>query len=74
MHKILVLNSGSSTVKFQLFLAENGCFNVLARSLAKRIGLKGSRLKLEIPERQTKEEELDLPDHKAAIKEVLALL
>lgn len=74
MHKILVLNSGSSTVKFQLFLAENGCFNVLARGLAERIGLKGSRLKLEIPERQTMEEELDLPDHEAAIKEVLALL
>ena len=42
MKKILVLNSGSSTVKYQLFLADGNHFSVLAKGLAERIGLPDS--------------------------------
>lgn len=41
--RILVLNSGSSSIKFQLLDMDNG--EVLAKGLLERIGITGSRLK-----------------------------
>lgn len=40
--KVLVINSGSSSIKFQLINMESG--DVLAKGLLERIGLEGSRL------------------------------
>ena len=41
--KILVLNCGSSSLKYQLIDMETE--NVLAKGLCERIGIEGSRLK-----------------------------
>lgn len=41
--KILVLNSGSSSLKYQLFNMENQ--EVLAKGLVERIGIEGSKIK-----------------------------
>lgn len=40
---ILVINAGSSSLKYQLIIADNG--NVLAKGLCERIGIEGSRIK-----------------------------
>ena len=41
MEKILVLNSGSSSLKYQLFDVNNGNYEVLAKGVADRIGIHG---------------------------------
>ncbi len=46
MDKILVLNSGSTSVKFQLFEMEQGNYNVLTKGMVDRIGLSGSKIVL----------------------------
>ncbi|MCL2022106.1 MAG: acetate kinase [Betaproteobacteria bacterium] len=67
---ILVINCGSSSLKYQLLNMDNETF--LARGLCERIGIDG-RLK---HERGTEEFVLDapMPDHAAAIKIVLEAL
>ncbi len=73
MKKILVLNSGSSSLKYQLFNVEGDNFEVLAKGLADRIGINGSNVVLKVGDnKQTKE--VSLPTHTEAIKEVLDLL
>ena len=42
MKKILVLNSGSSSLKYQLFNVEGENYNVVAKGVADRIGISGS--------------------------------
>ena len=42
MKKILVLNSGSSSLKYQLFNVENDKYDVVAKGVADRIGISGS--------------------------------
>jgi len=73
MKKILVLNSGSSSLKYQLFNVDGDNYEVLAKGLADRIGISGSIVTLKIGDnKQTKE--IELPSHKEAIREVLDLL
>lgn len=73
MKKILVLNSGSSSLKYQLFNVEGDNYEVLAKGLADRIGINGSNVVLKVGDnKQTKE--VSLPTHTEAIKEVLELL
>ena len=69
--KILVLNCGSSSLKYQLFDAETEA--VLAKGLCERIGIDG-RLKHEVPGMDKKVFELDLPDHTTAIQAVIDAL
>ena len=65
--KILVLNAGSSTVKYQLFDAETE--KVLVKGLAERIGVDGRHVqKLN---GQTKKIDCDMPTHAEALKIVL---
>ena len=74
MKKILVLNSGSSTVKYQLFLADGNSFSVLAKGVAERIGLSNSLISYSYDDSVKHTKSVDLPNHEVAIKEVLHIL
>lgn len=74
MEKILVLNSGSSSLKYQLFNVEGSNFEVVAKGLAERIGIDGSFVSIKIGDNDKIVKEVALPTHNEAIKEVLALL
>ena len=46
MEKILVLNSGSSSLKYQLFNVDGDKFEVVAKGLADRIGITPANLSI----------------------------
>ena len=69
--KILVVNAGSSSLKYQLFDMETG--EVLAKGLCERIGIDGA-ITHKRPGKADFKKETALPDHKAAIELVLSLL
>jgi len=70
--KILVLNCGSSSIKFQLFEMDNE--SVLAKGLVEKIGLNGSCLKLTKADGQEVIFEGEILDHKIGIEYVLGVL
>ncbi len=69
--KILVINAGSSSLKYQLFDMENG--KVLARGLCEKIGLSGA-ISHKRPDKETYEADYPMPSHNEAIALVLQLL
>lgn len=70
--KILVINCGSSSLKYQLIDMEEE--TVMAKGLCERIGIPGSRLKHEVPGKEDYVVETDLPDHSVAVKLVFDAL
>jgi len=70
--KILVLNSGSSSLKYQLIDSETE--QVLAKGLAERIGLDGGKIKHESAANGKVEVDVDMPDHDKAMDRVFELL
>ena len=74
MEKILVLNSGSTSVKFQLFKVENNNFEVVTKGLVDRIGLAGSKIIVKADNEHDFTLESPIKDHKDAIKLVLDYL
>jgi acetate kinase len=70
--KILVLNCGSSSIKFQLF--EMSDQTVLAKGLVEKIGLNGSCLKLTKGNGDQVVFEGEILDHKIGIEYVLGIL
>lgn len=68
MNKILAINAGSSSLKFQLF--EMPDEEVLAKGLIDRIGINGSTFNLETGEK-TNTITKDIEDHEAAVKLLL---
>ena len=74
MEKILVLNSGSTTVKFQLFEMEQGFHRVLAKGMVDRIGLPGSKIVVRADNGYEFSCECSVTDHKDAIKAILDYL
>jgi len=70
--KILVINCGSSSLKYQLIDMEGEA--VMAKGLCERIGIPGSRLKHEVPGKEDYVVETDLPDHSVAVKLVFDAL
>lgn len=66
---ILVINCGSSSLKYQLIDMEEK--KVLAKGLAERIGIEGGRVKYEAANKDEIVIEEKLADHKAALKIVL---
>jgi len=70
--KIFVVNSGSSSLKYQLIDIENQA--VLARGLCERIGIDNSFVKHNVPDREPVIIEKDLYNHKVALEEVIRLL
>ncbi len=69
--KILVINAGSSTIKYQLIDMTDE--KVIGKGLAERIGIEGSRLKHKTGAQEFIIEE-PMPDHRAAIQIVLRAL
>ena len=69
--KILVINCGSSSCKFQLFDMDTGV--VLAKGNADRIGIDG-KLSYKNSKGADLEKDVSLPDHKVAVKLVLSQL
>lgn len=69
--KILVINSGSSSLKYQLFDMETG--EVIARGLCERIGIDGA-ITHKRPGHEPYRADLPLPTHDDAIALVLGLL
>ena len=70
--KILVINCGSSSLKFQLIDSQNE--NVLAKGLCERIGLEGSRLVYQPSDNEKEIIEEEMPDHKKAVSLVIKAL
>lgn len=69
--KILVINSGSSSIKYQLLNMDNE--NVLAKGLVERIGIDGSRIVHKVNGEKSIIED-DIYDHEKGLKMVLDLL
>ena len=69
--KILVVNAGSSSLKYQLF--DMDTHEVLAKGLCERIGIDGA-VTHKRPGKPDYKANVDFPDHKAAIECVLSLL
>ena len=70
--KILVLNCGSSSIKYQLFRTEDAA--VLAKGLVDKIGLQGSCVKHEKENGSKVIFEGEILDHKAGIEYTLGIL
>ena len=70
--KILVVNCGSSSLKYQLIdMADEG---VIAKGLCERIGIEGSKLTHQPAGKDKYELESPMPDHTVAIKMVMEAL
>ena len=69
--KILVINAGSSSLKYQLFDMESG--KVLAKGLCEKIGLSGA-ITHKRPGKENYEADYPMPTHNEAIALVLKLL
>ncbi len=72
MKKILVINTGSSSLKYQLIDMKNEA--VLAKGLCDRIGIESSFIKHTKTGSDTIVIDIDMTNHKAAIKEVIKVL
>ena len=70
--KVLVINCGSSSLKFQLINSEDE--SVLAKGLCERIGSEGSRLVYSTHKIDKKELDKDLKDHTDAVQMVIDTL
>ena len=70
--KILVINCGSSSLKYQLFdMADE---SVMAKGLCERIGIEGSKLTHKPTGKESCVIEKPMPDHKVAVNLVLEML
>lgn len=70
--KVLVINTGSSSLKYQLFDMTNEM--VLAKGMCDRIHINNSYLRHTKSDSEPIVIEKDMPDHKVAIKEVIRAL
>ncbi len=71
--KVLVINCGSSSIKYQLFEMQNE--SVVAKGIAEKIGLPMGIISLKIEGTGEKLElELPLPDHEVALNKVMELM
>ncbi len=74
--KILVINSGSSSIKYKLYesVGSDHDFTVLAQGGAERIGISGSSVDCKKPGSEKEHQYIDLPDHKKAINAIFHML
>ena len=71
--KILVINCGSSSLKYQLINPETE--EVFAKGLCERIGIDGSKMEYEVPAKDfEKKLEAPMPSHKEALELVMSHL
>lgn len=68
--KVLVINCGSSSLKYQLMNPETK--EVFAKGICERIGISGSKMEYEVPAKDfEKKLEIDMPSHKEALNYVI---
>ncbi len=70
--KILVINCGSSSLKYQLIDMDNE--SVVAKGLCERIGIDGSQLTHKVPGKEDHVVKKDMPTHVTAIELVMEAL
>ncbi|MDP0488954.1 MAG: acetate kinase [Fusobacterium sp. JB021] len=71
--KVLVINCGSSSLKYQLLNPQSG--EVFAKGLCERIGIDGSRMEYEVPATDLEKEfKQAMPTHKEALTLVINTL
>ena len=70
--KILVINAGSSSIKYQLFDMENE--TVMAKGLCDRIGIAGGNFKHAVPGKDDYKVEVQMANHGEAIQLVIDAL
>ena len=70
--KILVLNCGSSSIKYKLYDMEDE--KVLAQGGVERIGLDGAFIKVTLPSGEKRQIMHDMPDHKEGVNVVFKAL
>lgn len=70
--KILVLNCGSSSIKYKLF--DMSSKEVVAQGGIEKIGLEGSFLKFTMPDGSKKVLERDIPEHTVGVELILETL
>ncbi len=70
---ILVLNCGSSSIKYQLYELDNG-YNMLAKGVLERIGLNDSILTHRPTGKDPYKAIIDIPDHTTGINQVMSVL
>lgn len=70
--KILVLNCGSSSIKYKLYDMDNE--SVLAQGGVERIGLDGAFIKVKLPNGEKKQIDAELPTHKEGVNLVFNCL
>lgn len=70
--KILVLNCGSSSIKYKLYDMDGE--SVLAQGGVERIGLDGAFIKVTLPNGEKKQIMHDMPDHKEGVNVVFKAL
>lgn len=69
--KVLVVNAGSSSLKYQLFDTVSG--SVLAKGICERIGIDG-RIEHKLPSGEKLKKDIPMPDHAVATEVVLKYL
>ena len=72
MKNILVINAGSSSLKYQLIDIDSR--KVIAKGLCERIGIAGSMLTYSPTDGEKVQIQRDMPTHEVAIKMVLEIL
>lgn len=78
-NKILVINAGSSSIKFQLFniLDNKAEFQLLAKGLVERIGIKDGKVSIELIENESfikYDKQIDIQDHAFGAKMIIEQL
>ncbi|MCD4651606.1 MAG: acetate kinase [Candidatus Cloacimonetes bacterium] len=69
---VLVINSGSSSIKFQMINMQTK--KLMCKGLIERIGLEAGGFKYQKADNDKHYEELPIPDHKAGLKKMLETL
>ena len=70
--KILVLNCGSSSIKYALYNMEDN--SVMTSGGAERVGLDGAFVKVKLPSGEKKQIMHDIPEHTEGVKFIFSLL
>ena len=70
--KVLVINAGSSSLKYQLF--DTNSEAVLAKGNCERIGIGGSRISHKTPGKEPYAREVELATHADAVRLVVSVL
>ena len=68
---VLIVNAGSSSLKYQLFDTENK--NVLAKGGCERIGLSGGKVEHKVPGKEPYELATDMATHEDAIRNAFSV-